>query len=137
MIEHRWAVEAATGAFLYGGAADTTIARQYDVAAGLSPGQIRVVLSRAPDTRRERYSGDPASPFRPATPAEIAAMDAARRVEQAQQIRRAHEEGPAAALIWALLAHLAPAASPAQLGVTFRAVLVRIAAAAQERPWLQ
>ena len=51
-----------------------------DVVPGLSDNpefkQIRVVLSREP-LPTERYSGDPADPFRDATAAEIAAYDAA------------------------------------------------------------
>ena len=66
-LEHRWAVDLATGTFLYGHA------EPYDCDPGLSPGQIRVVLAREPQCSEERYSGDPGAPFRTATPAEIAA----------------------------------------------------------------
>jgi len=70
-MEHRYAVNQATGEFVYGGVAP------YDCATGLSPGQIRVVLDRQPDKRLERYSGTPASPFRAATSQELADYDAA------------------------------------------------------------
>jgi len=70
-MEHRWAVTTATGEFVYGGP------KPYDCAEGLSLGQVRVVLDRAPDKRQDRYSGDPAEPIRAATHAEIADVDAA------------------------------------------------------------
>ena len=68
-MEHRYAVNQSTGEFVYGGV------EPYDCVPGLSPGQIRVVLDRVPDKRRERYSGTPASPFRVATTQEIIDYD--------------------------------------------------------------
>jgi hypothetical protein len=73
-IEYRWAVDAASNQFLYGGGANTMVPDDYDVEPGLSPGQFRVVLSRPPRPRLERYSGDPLNPFRAATAAEITAQ---------------------------------------------------------------
>ena len=71
-MEHRYAVNQASGEFVYGGPAP------YDCVPGLSPNQIRVVLDRPPDKRLERYSGNPTAPFRAATTQEIADDDAAR-----------------------------------------------------------
>lgn len=71
-MEHRWAVDSVTGEFVYGHP------EPYDPAPGLSPGQIRVVLDRAPDVRTERYSGVSSAPFRAATTGELAASDTAR-----------------------------------------------------------
>ena len=73
MAEHRWAVNAATNEFLYGGVAP------YDCVPGLSPNQIRVVTDRQPNPQLERYSGDPASPIEAKPAAEIAADELARQ----------------------------------------------------------
>ena len=73
MAEHRWAVNAATNEFLYGGVAP------YDCVPGLSPNQIRVVTDRQPNPQLERYSGDPASPIVAKPAAEIAADALARQ----------------------------------------------------------
>jgi hypothetical protein len=75
-MEHRWAVTTATGEFIYGHA------EPRDVVPGLSPTQERVVLSRPPIPRTEKYSGDPADPFMVKTPTEIAAWNDARKNEQ-------------------------------------------------------
>lgn len=70
-MEHRWAVERATGRLVYGGS------EPYDVAGGLSPTQDRVVFARAPNPTAERY--DASIPgLRASTPAEIDADAQAR-----------------------------------------------------------
>ena len=70
-MTHRWAVDQATGEFLYGGE------DPYDCAPGLSPGQIRVVLDRQPKKRADRYDATAPTRIRAATTQEIAAHDAA------------------------------------------------------------
>jgi len=66
MAQHRWAVDAITDEFLYGGV------EPYDCTPGLSDGQIRVVTTRAPQPATEKYSRDPTNPIAPKTDVEIA-----------------------------------------------------------------
>lgn len=68
-MKNIWAVDQATGTFLYGGT------EPYDCDPGLSQGQIRVVLDREPDPRIEIYSGDIKNPFVRKTDEQIATYD--------------------------------------------------------------
>lgn len=69
--EIRCAAVKATGEILYCGQAP------YDVEPGLSPGQIRIVLSTPPDVRMHKWTGTRTA-LR--TPSELEAYDAAKAV---------------------------------------------------------
>lgn len=84
-IEHRWAVVIATGEFLYGTRADSAES-QPDVVPGLSPGQMRVVISAQPDKRLDRYDAGSWTQRRDATPQEIDAWDRARVAEASDAV---------------------------------------------------
>jgi predicted secreted protein len=107
--EYRWAVDTVTNEFVYGGAAP------YDVVPGLSPDQIRLVLTRPPDKINERYSGDPEDPFRAATQQEkddvalIISTVAAQQFIQSREIR---------ALIWEIIEAVAPPANATKFNNT-------------------
>lgn len=88
MPEYRWAVDEASGEFLYGGL------DPYDVSPGLSAGQIRVVFDSQygpPDARLHRYDAGAASKRRDATAAEIAVYD---RRQEATRLDREHGDDP-------------------------------------------
>jgi len=100
-LEHRWAVDLATGTFLYGHA------EPYDCDPGLSPGQRRVVLDRAPDPHTEYYSGDPAHPFATRSPEQMLAREDAVRFGTERLQREAWAPDAATTfLLEALLARL-------------------------------
>tara|TARA_Y100000310_G_C20096475_1_gene540724 strand:- start:36 stop:473 length:438 start_codon:yes stop_codon:yes gene_type:complete len=103
--EYRWAVDNVTDEFVYGGT------EPYDVVPGLSPGQIRIVLSRPPDVINERYSGDPEDPFRVATQQEIDDATNALSLAQAAAFIDSRE---IRALIWEIIEAVSPPATEAK-----------------------
>jgi hypothetical protein len=104
-VEFRWAVDNVTDEFVYGGA------EPYDVVPGLSLGQIRIVLTRPPDSINERYSGDPENPFRAATQQEI--DDAADALSLAQAVAFIGSR-EIRALIWEIIEAVSPPATEAK-----------------------
>ena len=78
MADYIYAVNQATGEFVYGGHP-----APYDVEPGLSPDQIRVVTNRAVDKRTEKWGG---SAIISKSAAEITAYDDAIKEQRALRI---------------------------------------------------
>lgn len=103
--EYRAAVDTKTGQILYGQLVDPADPNAYDVEPGLSKGQIRVVLDRAPDTVTERI--DLAThAIRAANPQELEAAQTTALAYEVQVMGVTIQQTPALAALLKYVAHL-------------------------------